>query len=110
MNSVDFPDPFFKTGDGKWNDTVTAYSSYTYVNFGDAGGRTGPRISMWMRSPCAVSDPTSATAAASAGGAAGPGKRDLLECVLRGQQWAEQPGDIVRYGGSHGFPSMTVGG
>ncbi|MFH1742511.1 MAG: prepilin-type N-terminal cleavage/methylation domain-containing protein [bacterium] len=33
MSSVDYPDPFFKTGEGFWIATVPAYSSYTYVNY-----------------------------------------------------------------------------
>lgn len=33
MANVDYPDPFFKTGEGFWIVGVPAYSSYTYVNF-----------------------------------------------------------------------------
>jgi len=33
MSSVDYADPFFKTGEGFWIATVPAYSSYTYVNY-----------------------------------------------------------------------------
>ncbi len=111
MNSVDFPDPFFKTGDGKWNDTVTAYSSYTYVNFGGRWGKNWSKdLNVDAFALCSF----------------GPDKRDsggVWPVVQRAQgnaiSWnvfyegsngLNSPGDIVRYGGSHGFPSMTVGG
>jgi general secretion pathway protein G len=111
MSSVDFPDPFFKTGNGHWNSTVVAYSSYTYVNF---GGRWGKNWSKDLQ--------VDAFALCSFGpdkwdsGGVWPvvqrsqGTPVAWELFYEGSNGLNSGGDIVRYGGSHGFTSSSVGG
>ena len=105
MAHVDYPDPFFKTGDGFWIASVPAYSSYTYVNF---RGR-------WV-AEFAQDIEVDAYALA----CFGPDKYDSggihpVVQAARGQPirgthiYASSNGtiswgDIVRYGGSHGVP------
>ncbi len=105
MANVDYPDPFFKTGDGFWISTVPAYSSYTYVNFnGRWVSEFTPDISV------------DAYALASFG----PDKYDsggihpVVETARhQAVNWTHiydssngivSWGDIVYYGGSHGVP------
>ncbi len=111
MTSVNFPDPFFKTGDGNWNSTVTAYSSYTYVNY---GGRWGKNWSSDLH--------VDGYALCSFGpdkwdsGGVWPvvqhslGNAISWEAIYEGTNGLRSPGDIVRYGGNHGFPSSNLGG
>ncbi|MBN2327205.1 MAG: prepilin-type N-terminal cleavage/methylation domain-containing protein [Candidatus Omnitrophica bacterium] len=111
MSSVNFPDPFFKTGEGNWNSSVVAYSSYTYVNYGGRWGKS------W-----AQNIHTDAFGLCSFG----PDKWDsggVWPVVQRAQNapisWEiiytvsnglYSKGDIVRYGGDHGFPNLSLGG
>lgn len=105
MSSVDYPDPFFKTGDGFWIKTVPAYSSYTYVNFkGRWAAGFAPDISI------------DAYALASFGVDKydSGGIHPVLEAarnqpigfhrIYDASNGTISWGDIVRYGGDHGVP------
>lgn len=105
LSSVDFPDPFFKSGDGYWIPTVAAFSSYTYVNYHGS----------WMKSffPDIYLEGYGLASF-------GPDKKDSGSTVLAVIHYQGNPipweavyessnglfsdGDIVCYGGDHRMP------
>ncbi|HQH72323.1 MAG TPA: prepilin-type N-terminal cleavage/methylation domain-containing protein [bacterium] len=105
LSSVDFPDPFFKSGEGYWIPTVPAFSSYTYVNYSG----------LWMKTffPNLSLDGYGLASF-------GPDKKDdggtvLVVIHLQGNPvpWdvlydasngLASRGDIVYYGGDHRMP------
>lgn len=108
MSSVEFPDPFFKSGDGSWAANIAAISSYTYVSY---NGR-------WQETYLTLFKNTRFKGYGLA--SFGPDKIDSGGTVLAPLHYSGQDipwggiyqtsnglysgGDIVYYGGAHNMP------
>lgn len=111
MTSVNFADPFFKTGEGNWNSTVVAYSSYTYVNYSGRWGQSAaPNIRVDGFGLCSFGPDKWDSGGVWPVVQRAQGGAISWNCFYEGSNGLVSKGDIVRYGGGHGFPSVTIGG
>ena len=105
MTSVDYPDPFFKTGDGFWIQGVAAYSSYTYVNFkGRWASEFTPDVSVDAYALASFGADRYDSGGIHPVVEAARGQPISLYRIYDASNGTISWGDIVRYGGDHGVP------